>query len=438
MRRGEMSLMLSLVLTGAAAFLAWMLGASFIQVKTGAALFSAAVCALLSALAAWLMCRAGLRDVLPAAFLGLFLLGALSLQLQGRAGPGGCTLAFCLALGAFFAFVPLIRAAEAEASAGALAVGAGFCAVFAAVWAALRGRFPGAGWQEYFGPGKGEQNRLDLRKPHVYAAAAALCAGNALLLSIDARELPRAAALSACGFLMLWGGVLLIILMTHYKKERLTVLLEQQYREETQAFMNVIRSQRHDYNFHVQTIAGLIAGNRIEECRAYVRALEKDSAEMNALMPIKDPAISATIFSFRSLAVREGIALRIDIEYDLSQIATNVYETNKILSNLLRNALDEVSTHADKSYGIGLTILKRGEYCVIRVSNKVRDIPTAEQLGRLYEQGYTTKTGHEGVGLSSIRLLAARYRGIVFAQMEGDVIHFIARIPINTSKREEC
>ena len=235
-----------------------------------------------------------------------------------------------------------------------------------------------------------------------------------------------------------WGGVLLIILMTHYKKERLTVLLEQQYREETQAFMNVIRSQRHDYNFHVQTIAGLIAGNRIEECRAYVRALEKDSAEMNALMPIKDPAISATIFSFRSLAVREGIALRIDIEYDLSQIATNVYETNKILSNLLRNALDEVSTHADKSYGIGLTILKRGEYCVIRVSNKVRDIPTAEQLGRLYEQGYTTKTGHEGVGLSSIRLLAARYRGIVFAQMEGDVIHFIARIPINTSKREEC
>lgn len=52
MRRGEMSLMLSLVLTGAAAFLAWMLGASFIQVKTGAALFSAAVCALLSALAA--------------------------------------------------------------------------------------------------------------------------------------------------------------------------------------------------------------------------------------------------------------------------------------------------------------------------------------------------------------------------------------------------
>ena len=188
----------------------------------------------------------------------------------------------------------------------------------------------------------------------------------------------------------------------------------------------------------MQTIAGLIAGNRIEECRAYVRALEKDSAEMNALMPIKDPAISATIFSFRSLAVREGIALRIDIEYDLSQIATNVYETNKILSNLLRNALDEVSTHADKSYGIGLTILKRGEYCVIRVSNKVRDIPTAEQLGRLYEQGYTTKTGHEGVGLSSIRLLAARYRGIVFAQMEGDVIHFIARIPINTSKREEC
>ena len=156
---------------------------------------------------------------------------------------------------------------------------------------------------------------------------------------------------------------------------------------------------------------------------------------MNAVLPIQDPAISAMIHNFQTLAAREGIQLRIDVETDLVQIATNVYETNKILSNLLQNAIDETAAHRDKSYGIDLTVLKRGEYCVIRVSNQLEDRRmTAEELGRIYQQGYTTKQGHEGVGLSSIRLLAARYHGTVYTQLEGSVIHFVAKIPIDCTK----
>ena len=71
---------------------------------------------------------------------------------------------------------------------------------------------------------------------------------------------------------------------------------EQQHRGEMQSFLNVIRSQRHDYNFHVQTIAGLMQEGKLEECKKYVNALEKDSEMMNAVLPVKDPAISAMIF----------------------------------------------------------------------------------------------------------------------------------------------
>ena len=134
------------------------------------------------------------------------------------------------------------------------------------------------------------------------------------------------------------------------------------------------------------------------------------------------------------MAVRQGIELHVDIHYDLSQIATNVYETNNIISNLLQNAIDEVSTHEDKSYGIWLTILKRGEYCVIRVSNKIRVKPSEEELGNIYRQGYTTKAGHDGVGLSSLRTLVGRYKGAIYTQVEDDVIQFVARVPINYAK----
>ncbi|MCF0137402.1 MAG: GHKL domain-containing protein [Oscillospiraceae bacterium] len=427
--------MLSLILIGISVFLSWVLGLSFIQMKKSAVCFNSAIMSVLSVIACWLIRQAGLNFIVPAVILAIYIAETLSVQLQLRSSYDNSVIAFLLSFSAFCAFVPMCRLSEA--SLKLLLISGVLFVLFAVLCFLLCKYFPGRTWQDYFASGRQEENRLNIRRTHIYSVAAAVCGGNSALLALSPSSVLQATVISICAFLLLWSGVLLIILMTYYKKERLTVLLERQYREETEAFMNVIRSQRHDYNFHVQTIAGLISGDKIEECRAYVKALEKDSTEMNVLMPIKDPAVSATVFSFRRLAIREGINLHIDIEYDLSKLATNVYETNKILANLLQNAIDEVSTHSDKSYGIRLTTLKRGEYCVIRVSNKLRDIPSAEHLGKLYDRGYTTKKGHEGVGLSSICLLASRYKGIVYAQTEDDIIHFIAKIPINTSKQEE-
>ena len=259
------------------------------------------------------------------------------------------------------------------------------------------------------------------------AVCTVLTAACALSVSIGVIHQAVIAILGA----MLFGCSLWIMaIMDAYEQEAKTVQTEQQYRGEMLSFLNLIRSQRHDYNFHVQTIASLIRQGKVEECLHYVNALEEDASIMNAVLPVRDPAISAMIHSFRLQAVRQGIEIHVHILYDLSQIATNVYETNKIISNLLQNAIDEVATHEDKSYGIELSILKRGEYCVIRVANKVMNAPA----GDIYRQGYTTKAGHEGVGLSSLRTLATRYHGTIYTQLDGDVIQFVVRIPIDYSK----
>lgn len=259
----------------------------------------------------------------------------------------------------------------------------------------------------------------------------------AMLLFVFPQTAAPSLTLSALSLALFWGSLLLLLLIQAYQSKKTLISLEQQYRTEMQSFLNVIRSQRHDYNFHVQTISGLIQQGMLQECRDYVNALEQDSIRMNEVLPLQDPAVAAMIHNFRVLAAGEKIELHLDIQNDLALIATNVYETNKIISNLLQNALDEVSTHRDKSYGIHLTILKRGEYCVIRVSNRVEGtLLTPDSLDRIYQQGYTTKTGHDGVGLSSIRTLAARYHGTIYTRTEGAVIHFIAKIPINYAKQQ--
>lgn len=201
----------------------------------------------------------------------------------------------------------------------------------------LAKRFPDIEWMTYYADNTGEPDRLDLKLIHNYliigSVSIVLTAG-AWLFVPDG--LPEILCWSVAGGCLFWFSVILVIIMNAYKKERTAVLMERQYRGEMQSFMNVIRSQRHDYNFHVQTIAGLIRQGKIEECIKYVNALEEDASIMNAVLPVKDPAISAMIHNFQMLATREGIELHIDIQNDLAQVVTNVYETNKFISNLLQ------------------------------------------------------------------------------------------------------
>lgn len=415
---------------------AWGIALCYIHMKPLALILNAALTALLCGIGAFCLFLAQLWEFIPLCSSALFLLEAVAVQLQQRSHYGDTLLAFLLAQGVY----SLLSSAGCAAFRHAGAVGylpAGLLVGLYVILAVkLKSRFPAVDWRESYTE-TAELGRIQIKTQYHYRIAAILCVvltSGSLFITPD--SLPEVLAWGAVGTCLYWSGIALMILMYAYKKERLVVLSERQYRGEMQNFMNVIRAQRHDYNFHVQTIANLIRKGKIAECEKYMDALEEDTSLMNTMLPIQDPAISAMIHSFQSIAAREGIQLHIDVQNDLAQISTDVYETNKIISNLLQNAIDETASHRDKSYGIRLTILKRGEYCVIRVSNEIGDrLPTAEELGRVYQQGYTTKPGHEGVGLSSVRMLATRCHGTVFTQLEERVIHFVVKIPIDYAKK---
>ena len=415
---------------------AWWLALTYIRTETPVALFHALLAAALCGAASFCLHTVSLTSLIPLVSLAVFLLTTLAIQTHRRENCGDAVLAFLLAQGGYSLIALSGTAALQCAGAWGLASACVTLAVFLLLTCKLRSLFPASDWREYYHAAAPEPGRIRVTLAHNYLIAAGVCAVMTVGASVIAPEnIAEVLLWNAVGLGLYWFAVLLLILINAYKRERIAVLVERQYRGEMQGFLSVIRSQRHDYNFHVQTIAGLIREDKIEECKKYVTALEEDFSLMNAVLPIQDPAISAMIHSFQTLAAREGIRLHISIATDLVQIATNVYETNKIISNLLQNAIDETSTHPDKSYGIHLTILKRGEYCVIRVSNELGDRTLSpEELGRIYQQGYTTKQGHEGVGMSSIRLLAERYHATVYTQLEVNLIHFIAKIPIDCTK----
>lgn len=299
----------------------------------------------------------------------------------------------------------------------------------------MSAEFPGAGWKEYFscrkpaawetGLGTGGKDR-PMAELEVYLVVYGGC------LIIPAVTGIYTVPVVCLEWFAFFGGLKLLNLIISNRKERITVLTEKQYRDDMQAYMSVIRSQRHDYNFHVQTLHGLLLRKDYEACERYLDELLKDSIEMNQILPLQDAAVSALILSFKNKAALSGLKMDITIENDLSQIATNVYETNKVIGNLLQNAIDEAEAVPDKSYGIRLSILKRGEFCIINVSNRVSRL---NPMGG-YQVGHSSKKGHEGIGIASIQALASRYGGVVYSRMEGDIIFFVAKLPLQLYKEE--
>jgi len=422
------------VLTGIGAAVAWMAALLLLRFPRDAVAFHALIVGGISAVAECVLYLIHFQHLSEPVSLLIFLLMTLAVAVEETGSHGNAVLAFLSARGAFSVF----RFAAGYAGPGvwiALVVQG----VFAACAWKMRGAFPEKDWRDYFSGPSPSGKKLDVRIWHVYAIMVIQC----LICSACAGFIRTADVVDELILLftlgaVYWGAVLSISVLIEYRRETMAVLIEQQYRGEVQSFMNVIRSQRHDYNFHVQTLARLLQTGNIDTCEKYVDELVRDSIAMNTLLPIKDPAVSALINNFRTLAAREGIELHMDIQNDLSHVVTNVYETNKIISNLLQNAIDETRNHADKSYGIHLMILKRGEFCVIHVTNAFpADVHAGQYIKDIYRHGYTTKLGHDGIGLSSVRTLLERYRGVIYTQVEEGTIRFTAKIPLRYTASQE-
>lgn len=426
--------MAHIVLSGIGAAIAWTVALLLLKLPRPMVVFHAVIVGGICAAAECVLYFTKFQLLSEPVSVAIFLLATLAVAMEKTGSHRNAILAFFTAKGAYSVF-------SFAASGGEIGLWMAFVLqiIFAVLAWKIQDSFPEKDWRDYFSGPAPQDKKLDVRIWHVYAITVVQC----LLCSACASLIKPANSAETLLLLTLmcavyWGSLFGVSMLIEYRRETMAALIEQQYRGEVQSFMNVIRSQRHDYNFHVQTLARLLHTGNVGACEKYVDELVKDSIAMNTLLPIKDPAISAMINNFRTLAAREGIELHIDIQNDLSRVVTNVYETNKIISNLLQNAIDEVRNHKDKSYGIHLTILKRGEFCVIHVANAFQvDAASGQYITDIYRHGYTTKPGHDGIGLSSIRTLLERYKGVIYTQIEGGTIRFTAKIPLCYTANQE-
>lgn len=203
------------------------------------------------------------------------------------------------------------------------------------------------------------------------------------------------------------------------------------WQQESRDYMNTIRSQRHDFNLHLHAISGLVESGRYEECQAYVSRLVLEANAVNDIMPVNDAVVGSMLYHMREEARSRGSDITYEITYDMRDIFCNGFECNKIIGNLLQNAIDALRTPEDKAQGIRLCILKRRGNTVIILENRFTGEP--DRIARVFDPGYSTKKGHEGIGLSMVLKTVERYRGRIYPEFDGELIRFVVNIPNRVS-----
>lgn len=250
-----------------------------------------------------------------------------------------------------------------------------------------------------------------------------------ILILFTARELSHMSGmLMTCAFL-------LVDMVVFWLQYELTRRLSAEglcssmnrWQSESRDYMNTIRAQRHDFNLHLQAITGLISTGRFEQCQAYIEKLNTEAAEVNDIMPVHDAVIGSMLYNMREEARRRGSDIFYNITYDMEDIICNGFECNKVIGNLLRNAIDALHTQEDLAQGIRLDIFKRNGNTVIRTTNRFTGDPNT--IARVFEAGYSTKKGHEGIGLAMVKRTVEKYGGRVYPEFGEDVIRFVANIP---------
>lgn len=173
----------------------------------------------------------------------------------------------------------------------------------------------------------------------------------------------------------------------------------------------------HDVHRHLDALHRLLEQEKYNKAMEYLDDLQEPVRELAETVYTGDEAVDYLLNSRASIALREQISLKIQVEFPRH---TNLRSADlcAILGNLLDNALEAAGKVASpKERQVSLVIRRIHQMLVIKVENSFAEVQKGAD-GELK----TTKTdgGLHGWGLKSVRVAAEKYEGILQTSCEGD------------------
>lgn len=207
---------------------------------------------------------------------------------------------------------------------------------------------------------------------------------------------------------------LFAVINKDYETKLKVKLLEQQNEnskknmENTDAFVNQMKSVRHDIQNQLLTIYGYIDSGKIEESKAYINSLtENYLPNIQRFINTDNDAFNAIVNSKIALCNQKKIFMDVKIKENSLKNLDPV-DTGVLFGNLLDNAIEAAEKTAKRR--IGVDVQTAGAYLSILVCNSIEC-----SVLKNNQELITSKKDKElhGIGIKTVRELVRKYNGMI-------------------------
>ena len=231
------------------------------------------------------------------------------------------------------------------------------------------------------------------------------------VLNVDSIDVRRIFVEISIFVLLSILAIVLFIRQTIRERKKNTELLQAQ--ATLVELYDTTRVFHHNFKNNLLTLQGYFLDGNIEKLGDSLVSLNKEYASMNQLENIPD-IVKITDGGFRWLllskytkAVGEEIAFTAFITSNLDENLLSKSDLHKVLGILLDNAIEAASQSADKT--ISFSVTKSQEDVLISIHNSFEGVT---EISKVFDKDYTTKKGHSGLGLYSVKKTLNKYDNV--------------------------
>ena len=177
--------------------------------------------------------------------------------------------------------------------------------------------------------------------------------------------------------------------------------MEQQYQE--------LRHFKHDYQNMLLALEGFAKNDNQQEFKDYYQQLVKQRPHTENLEKltishidyIKNEPLRGLIVQKFFAAKQDNIQLQLEIDQDIKIHNTDILSIVRILGILLDNAIEQTTRESEKIVQCAFNYMDN-KVIEITIANPATNLFNIDQL---FTNGYTTKKGHNGFGLTNVQKL---------------------------------
>ena len=191
----------------------------------------------------------------------------------------------------------------------------------------------------------------------------------------------------------------------------------QDYTRNLESMYNGLRSFKHDYVNILLSMSGYIEDGDMDRLKDFFESkifptkdlITGGDYKLNQLSSIGVLEIKSLLSAKMIYAHESGIDITIDIPDKVESFLIDTVDLARILGIFLDNAI-EAALETEQPQ-IGLNIIQNKTGVSIIISNRFRD--NSVMLHKLKQKGFSTKIGHQGIGLWNAQKIISSYDNVL-------------------------